>query len=73
MTMDPRRYLAYMLRLWQVGSGEGLTWRASLEGPHTGERRGFPSLEALFAFLEEQTRSTDDPSATGSERKEIIA
>ena len=73
MTTEPRRYLAYMLRLWQVGGGEEPTWWASLESPHTGERRGFPSLDALFAFLEEQTRSTDDPGATSDERKEIIS
>jgi hypothetical protein len=55
MTIQPERYLAYMLRLWQV-DGEGqLTWRASLESPHTGERHGFASLEALFAFLVAQT------------------
>ena len=54
MTTEPRRYLAYMLRLWQVGGGEEPTWWASLESPHTGERRGFPSLEALFAFLEDE-------------------
>ena len=60
-TREPR-YLAYLLRLWQAGNGEELTWRASLESPRTGERRGFASLEALVAFLEEQTRcdvSTD--------------
>jgi len=51
-----RRYLVYMLHLWQVGTDEELTWRASLESPRTGERRGFASLEALFAFLQEQTR-----------------
>ena len=28
----------------------GLPW-----SPHTGERHGFANLEALFAFLEEQT------------------
>ena len=54
-TTERPRYLAYMLRVWQVGSGNELTWRASLESPRTGERRGFPSLEALFEFLEEQT------------------
>ena len=56
MTTERPRYLAYMLRLWQVGSGEELAWRASLESPGTGERHGFPSLEALVAFLEEYTR-----------------
>ncbi len=73
MMTRPRCYLAFMLRLWQVGGEGEPAWRASLESPHTGERRGFASLEALFAFLEEQTRSTDDPSATNSERKEQVA
>jgi len=59
MPTEPRRYLAYMLRLWQMGSGEEPVWRASLESPHTGERRGFPSLEALVAFLEEYTRGCE--------------
>ena len=51
-------YLAYMLRLWQVRQDADTVhddpkaaWRASIENPHTGERRGFPNLEALFAFL----------------------
>jgi hypothetical protein len=43
-------YLAYMLRLWWDGAEEG-EWRASLEDPHTGERTGFASPEALLAFL----------------------
>ena len=57
MTTEACHYLAYMLRLWQVGNGEESTWRASLESPHTGERHGFASLEALFAFLGEQAGS----------------
>ena len=55
MTTEQRRYLAYMLRLWQVSSDGEPIWRASLESPHTGERHGFANLEMLFAFLEEQT------------------
>lgn len=70
MTNERSRYLAYMLRLWQVGSEEELTWRASLESPHTGERHGFASLAALFAFLAEQTGSKppqpEEPPATPS-------
>ena len=62
-----KRYLAYLLRLWQESGGSGdppgdpPSWRASLEGPQAGERLGFASLEALFAFLEEETglRSPD--------------
>jgi hypothetical protein len=57
MTTQEPRYLAYMLRLWQVRDTEDMVWRASLEDAHTGERRGFASLEMLVAFLQEQTRS----------------
>jgi hypothetical protein len=55
MTTERSQYLAYLLRLWRVGSGEGATWRGSLEDAHTGERHGFASLEDLFVFLRERT------------------
>ena len=55
-------YLSYLLRLWRVRGDEGAhqlaekpVWRASLESPFTGERMGFASLDALFAFLRQQT------------------
>jgi hypothetical protein len=54
MTEQPG-YLAYLLRLWRVNDDGKPVWRASLESPHTGERRGFANLELLFAFLEEKT------------------
>jgi hypothetical protein len=55
--MDPqRRYLSYLLRLWQESSGDPPLWRASLESPQTGERRGFASLAELFTFLETEVR-----------------
>jgi hypothetical protein len=50
-----RRYLSYLLRLWQTSDGEKQVWRASLESPGAGERQGFASLEALFGFLQAQT------------------
>jgi hypothetical protein len=55
MTTEQPRYLAYMLRLWQVSSDGHPIWRTTLESPHTGERHGFANLELLFAFLETQT------------------
>ncbi len=48
------QYFSYLLRLWRVGT-EKAVWRASLESPHTGERIPFASLDALFAFLQQQT------------------
>jgi hypothetical protein len=55
MSDEAPRYLAYMLRLWRVEAEGGPAWRASLESPHSGERVGFGSLGALFAFLEGKT------------------
>jgi hypothetical protein len=55
MTTEQPRYLAYMLRLWQVSSDGEPIWRTTLESPHTGERHGFANLELLFTFLEAQT------------------
>jgi hypothetical protein len=53
--MDKPRYVSYLLRLWQTESEGQLVWRASLESPQTGERTGFRNLDALFAFLRQQS------------------
>ncbi len=58
-TMQPD-YLSYLLRLWRVDGDNGdqrnpAVWRASLENPHTGERKGFAGLDELFDFLQAQT------------------
>jgi hypothetical protein len=52
MEQDQREYHAYLLRLWRVNASGALLWRASLEDPHTGERKGFADLASLFAFLD---------------------
>jgi len=71
-----RRYLSYLLRLWQESAGDPPggdppggdppLWRASLERPQDGERLGFASLEALFAFLDKETGA----SSPGLKRSE---
>lgn len=69
MTMpneDPD-YLSYLLRLWRVNDEEEAVWRASLESVDTGERKGFAGLEALFAFLREQTGVSSDVEGDGGE------
>jgi hypothetical protein len=63
-----RRYLAYLLRLWQESAGDlpggdlprgdPPLWRASLEAPQNDELQGFASLVDLFAFLESETKSS---------------
>ena len=65
-----RDYLAYMLRLWRTGSGEGAVWRASLESSDTGDRHAFAGLHALLSFLQAETGAlgrdqTLPPSARG--------
>jgi len=67
MAVRRGHYLAYMLRLWQVDSDGEPAWRASLESPHTGERKGFASLEALFDFLRQRTGVSSDSGGDGGE------
>ena len=65
---EPRRYRAYLLRLWQAQGDDGRPiWRAALEDVRGGERRGFADLAGLCAFLEAQTaheagRDADPPT-----------
>jgi hypothetical protein len=54
MDKEQPDYLSYLLRLWRVSGEEKAVWRASLESPHTGERRGFANLADLFTFLEKE-------------------
>ncbi len=54
-------YISYLLRIWETANGETRLWRAQLEQPGTGERRGFASLQDLFRFLESQTRLSANP------------
>ncbi len=55
MSQDQPRYLSYLIRMWQVKTGQGWQWARLLESPGSGERRAFPSLEHLIAFLRAQT------------------
>jgi hypothetical protein len=56
-------YMAFLLRLWRVDEVDGVQWRASLEEPGTGERRGFADIDRLCAFLEEQCGGTSSHSS----------
>ena len=58
-------YMAFMLRLWRAAEHDIWIWRASLESPHTSERRGFATLREPFAFLESDVG--------GAEQKQSIA
>ena len=66
MSREQRRYVSYLLRLWQIESGGELAWRASLESAHTGKQKGFASLDDLFEFL----RNSTDQELIGDEQKD---
>jgi hypothetical protein len=63
---ERRKYLSYLLRLWQVDTGvegaggSGMAWRGSLECSLSGERQGFASLDELLEFLYRQTGAMAD-------------
>jgi hypothetical protein len=59
VTERQRPYLAYLLRLWQAREGGCAVWRASVESPQTGERRGFASLADLFTFFQGEVGQVD--------------
>lgn len=54
MTDGERDYLAYLLRLWRAGPGEGGGWRAALQDPHTGQQIGFACLDDVVAYLKQR-------------------
>ena len=47
-----KNYHSFLLRLWRVQVDGKLVWRASLENPFTGERKGFANMRELVANLE---------------------
>jgi hypothetical protein len=60
----PPRYRSYLLSFWEERSQDPDTpviWRFRLEDPHTGQRRGFASIEKVITFLQtELTNSEGD-------------
>jgi hypothetical protein len=66
---EQRRYLSYLLRLWQAKCGEAPLWRASLERPQTGERLAFANLAELFAFLEKEIGANPTESEHADQKR----
>ncbi len=67
-----KRYLSYLIRLWQVNggdlpNGDQQLWRVSLERPQDGVRLGFASLADLFAYLEDEIGSSSPGLEHGDE------
>ena len=51
-------YHAYLLRLWPTRRGGVAAFRVSLESVATRERRDFPDLGRLLAFLQAQEKAS---------------
>ena len=69
----PPRYRSYLLAFWEERSQDPsapVVWRFSLEDPHTGQRRGFATLEALLAALQ---REMDAPVRGSSDEKKGVS
>jgi hypothetical protein len=60
-------YHAYLLRLWPTRHDGRSDYRASLESVATGQRRNFPDLESLLAFL----RTQEEKNSVGPETPPI--
>ena len=74
MPIPPRskRYISYMLRLWQTHDRGRSIWRVSLESPGTGERQGFSDLAELFEFLQQQISEDDIHTHKAPKHKEQL-
>jgi len=70
-TMDNKEstYQSFLLRLW-LADGDGKpAWRASLERPLTGERKGFANLAELSLYLEQLTHIASKKGQNGYENQ----
>jgi hypothetical protein len=67
MKDEAQPYRAYLVRLWQARSGRQVVWRASAEDAHSGERHAFADLQALCAFLLEETGGLSGREARAGE------
>ena len=56
--MHSMSYNTYLIRLWQ-DTPDG-SWRASAQSIQGGEITRFGSLQALFAFLETETKKSTE-------------
>lgn len=63
-----KNYHSFLLRLWRVQVDGEPIWRASLENPFTGERKGFANLSELVVYLEAQVSDANDDGGEAPEK-----
>lgn len=61
MPNEDQRYLAFLVRFWQIQKRGELVWRASAESAQTGERKAFADMDLLFSFLKRCTEEQAPP------------
>ena len=69
MSSEQPDYRSYLLRLWRANGEDPDNWRVSLESTRTRQLHVFPSLTALFGFLQRQIavgRGEDKNECDGS-------
>jgi hypothetical protein len=65
MQNEEQRYLAFLVRFWQIRKRGELVWRASAESAQTGERKAFADMDLLFSFLKRCTEEQARPGEAG--------
>ena len=65
MDLETRRSIVYLLRLWPDGGQGDLRWRVALISPDDGQRRGFATLDALCAFLQQESDHSSSGDSAG--------
>ncbi len=67
MHEEEMSYRSFLLRLWHVKQCGEISWRASLEDPHTGQLHFFSRPDELNEFLQELRQELEDEARTGKE------
>jgi hypothetical protein len=66
VSVEKTVYYSFLLRLWSIRQNGQISWRASLENPHTKQQQFFYCLEDLILFLQQlnidmESRKDDTP------------
>ena len=69
MDSNESTYHSFLLRLWLADDDRKPAWRASLERPLTGERKGFSNLDELSLYLEQLTHIASKKGQNGYENQ----